>query len=282
MKSTITDRVQRFFGHDEFKRDEAKLESTRKDVGQRLQRAAQRMKKDGDEHKINLSAREKIILEGAREDWAKIAKSDATVDAYFPYAALFSDRVAQLREDTISTALTDKGAKLVLEDLKREVAKQDMLDPMRMGDDVEERAKKHVKTVLAMHNLSDDTDPETIIAVDLYSRIDPFSASADELVKDAIADAEQLLREAREREEFELLTYAVRETTNRERANVTQAEEKRRRLAINPGARGTGFFEGIGAAIARGMAGSSAKVPDRNAKKKTGFRQILDDAAEGV
>lgn len=280
MKSTIKDRVLRIVGHDEFKRDQAKLEATRREVGQRLQRAAQRKKKDGEEQKIALTSREKIMLEGAADEWVKIIKSAATVKSYFPYAALYSDRIAQLRENVTSTALTKEGAKIVLEDLRREVAKQDMLDPMKMGDDVEERARKHVKTVLAMHNLADDSDPEAIIALDLYSRIDPNSASAKALVEDAIHDADTLLRDAREREEFELLAYAVREVANREKANVTQAEEVRRRAAINPGLRGHGLIESIGAAFARGMTSAGAEVPNRAAKKKSGFRELLDEAAE--
>lgn len=276
MTSTIGYKISKMLGQDEIKKDTVFLDTARETVAKLIVAEVKGKK----EVKLAMKHEEKLQLKGLEDEFKKLAGNEEVCEAYFPLMPLYCDRIVALNDNVRHAALMDDGAKIVIDDLKREIARMNFLRPMKMGESSESRAREVVKKVLAAHGLSNERDPETVLAIELWSKIDVEHPAVKELVSTMLEDVDRILNDARARERFLLKRYAFNCIRDREGANVQQAAESARRENMNPGMRKGGFWERIGESIAHGFASKGEAPPSRHGKRKTktALRELVDEA----
>lgn len=281
--TTFGQKINDVLGNDEFKADKQALVNVRQTVGAMLGRKA--VDRGNDKVKIKLSDEEKDELEGLRAEAKALVSRQDIVDAYFPYATLFLDRVAHVRARGVNAVFMARseddaaGAaciESVIEAMSAELRKMAMLKPLKRGEDAGDRfAAAAAKVLKDAFGVGDETDPETIIARQVFGAIDPDHPAAVVLATRAAVAAVELVNAAHTREEFALLAYVHASIGERMRTNVEQWHERNRRQAMNPGMK-KGLFETMRSAL-DGLSGGK-EPPQWKQTKKSGFRQAVADA----
>ncbi len=276
-KATVTRSIARAVGlHNEFD-DHKFINSNESAIAQLLAKAA----KTGEYKNLALTEDEDDTLKVNRVTFKTIMNDTQECAAVFPRATLFADRIKELEEAKPIEMLTIESVAKVLSDLRRELGRMAELKPMRDGDDSVERTKEAMAKVLARREIP-TTNPQGVLAIAVWSRIDPSSPVADKLAERALTRALEALADAEVREEYNLLAFAVTTVASRKQANLQQAEMERRRAALNPGLRKAGFFERIGRSVARGAGfGDNVREP-ASWGKKNGFHETVREAAAGA
>lgn len=252
--------------------DHQVIAANEREIARALAKAARK----GEYKSIELTEDEEDVLKVNRAAFQAMINDKEDMAAVFPCSVDFAERLQVLKDQETINMLKADSVKVVLGDLRRELARMARHAPVRDGEDVVERTRTAMSTVLARYEIS-TTNPQGVLALAVWSKIDPASPVADKLAERALARANKALADAVKREELNLVSFAVNAVSARRQANVQQMEMRARREALNPGLHRGGLIERIARSVARGIAGDNK--PASWSKSRNGFRQTVAEAA---